>query len=350
MAETAKQYEEHNGGLEEFYARVLNGTADYGNSKPERIRKLQECANIAYIDDFIAYLDRNGVSAVTKASPLYPRLLREIYDPPYVLYARGMRRDQPIEAPFAVIGTRRCTDYGRNVATMMGKALAEHGVTVISGLAYGCDAYAHEGALKAENNDYPTVAVLGQGVLVGKHDSTAATMEKILERGAVVSEFLPNTRATNYTFPMRNRIISGISNGVLVVEAGRKSGTMITVDLALDQGRNVYAVPCRITEPYNYGTNEMLRMCIAEAVYSPDDLLTRLGLNDSKPVRKADPLSSITDPVQRLVYVQLTLGEKSFDTLIEKTRLSVEELSLYLTELELMGLIQQLPGRIYTIA
>ena len=329
---------------------MLSGTADFGRSKQERMAKLKQTASDAYIDDFIAFLEHNGVTPITKFNPLYPALLREIDDPPYVLYARGNQVGSEIVNPIAVIGTRRCSDYGQKVADLMGRTLAENGVTVVSGLAYGCDSFAHEGALKATENPFPTVAVLGQGVLVQKNDSTSATMEKILERGMVVSEFLPRTGASSYTFPMRNRIISGISNGVLVVEAGRKSGTMITVDCALDQGRNVYAVPCRITEPFNCGTNEMLRLGMASPVYSADDLLSQLGLDRKQQHETEDPIAKLTDPVQRLIYVRLTLGEKSFDALLEDTGLSMEDLNMYLTDLEFSGLIKQLPGRIYTIS
>ena len=348
QARTALACEAHNGGTEEFRNRVLEGSAEFGAGTTEaRKRFVRDCASNAYIDDFIAMLEKNEIVAVTKADPLYPPLLSKIFDPPYVLYERGVGAYKRIENPVAVIGTRHCSEYGRKVSLMMGEALAANGCTVISGLAYGCDSFSHEGALLAQNNDYPTAAVLGQGVLIGKHDSTAKTMEKILERGAIISEYLPGTAATRHSFPMRNRIISGISNAVLVVEAGKKSGTMITVDCALDQGRNVFAVPGRITDVLNCGTNEMLRNGMAQPIYGTDDLLSQLGIEPAVKTEKGRV--RITDPDQKRLYSLLTEGDKSFDALLESSGLSLGELSMHLTELEFSGSIKQLPGRVYTI-
>ncbi|MBQ2191702.1 MAG: DNA-processing protein DprA [Clostridia bacterium] len=340
--------EANNGGAEEFRNRVLEGSAEFGSgTSAAKKRFVRECASNTYIDDFIAMLEKNEIVAVTRSDPLYPPLLANIYDPPYVLYMRGAGAYKRIEKPVAVIGTRHCSEYGRKVAEMMGEALAENGCTVISGLAYGCDSFAHEGAMHTQSNDYPTAAVLGQGVMTEKHDSTSKTMERILERGAVISEYLPRTAATRHSFPMRNRIISGISNAVLVVEAGRKSGTMITVDCALEQSRNVFAVPGRITDVLNCGTNEMLRKGMAQPVYSTDDFLCQLGI-EPKTVHKEEKIS-ITDPEQKRIYDLLAEGDKSFDTLLEKTGLTLGELSMHLTDLEFSGLIKQLPGRVYMI-
>ncbi len=349
-ARAARLVTEYNNGPEEFLDSVLKGTAAFPNAVNEsRLKRIRDCASDSYIDQFITILEKDGVSAITIDDPRYPPLLREIDDPPFVLYARGSRIDSKIRNPIAVIGTRRCSDYGKTVASMMGRALADNGVTVVSGLAYGCDSHAHEGALSSENNEFPTVAVLGQGVLVEKTDYTAKTMDKILERGVVLSEFLPRSSPRKAFFPMRNRIISGISNGVLVVEAGKRSGTMITVDHALDQGRNVYAVPCRITEKLNCGTNEMLAAGMAHPVYSVEDMLLQLGITDLTLNKKAgNAASDILNTKQKMLYELITLGEKSFDTLLEKTGLSVEELNLHLTDLEFSGLIKQLPGRIYS--
>lgn len=349
-ARSAKLASELNNGPAEFREAVLKGTAVLPNIGEAHKKKVFESAHDAYLDGFIANLEKAGIAAITLDSPNYPVLLDKIDDPPFVLYAIGKAASRQIVNPIAVIGTRRCSDYGRTVAGMMGRALAENGCTVISGLAPGCDSYAHEGALMAEGNDFPTVAVLGQGVLVRKTDYTAKVMEAILERGMVVSEFLPNTPAQRGSFPMRNRIISGISNGVVVVEAGQKSGTMITVDCALDQGRNVYAVPCRITEVLNFGTNTMLSQGMAQPVYSTDDLLLQLGI-EPKHTKSAPSVSEmILDVKQKSLYETIALGEKSFDDLYESTGLTVEELNMHLTDLEFSGLIKQLPGRVYTVS
>ena len=347
-ARTGKLAAEYNGGINELHSAVLNGNAELGKIGPARRSFIRTSASSAYIDDFIAELEKNSIVAVTISDPAYPVLLREIDDPPFVLYERGAAAGQPIESPFAVVGTRHCSDYGRKVALMMGEALASCGVTVISGLAYGCDSYAHEGALAA-NAPFPTAAILGSGVLIDKKDSTQRTMDSILERGMVISEYLPKSLPVKGSFPMRNRIISGISNGVLVVEAGQKSGTMITVDFALDQGRNVFAVPGRITDTLNSGTNEMLRAGMAQPVYSVEDLLDQLGLSGKAVLKSGSVSDIILDVNQKMIYELLEQGEKSFDELLEKTALDLENLSLHLTDLEFSGLIKQLPGRVYTV-
>lgn len=352
-ARSGMQFVQANGELAEAHARVLDGSADYGSLGMDKKRRIALSANESYIEDFIAGLEMDGICAITKADPSYPPMLLNIPDPPFVLYARGAMAGRPIETPVSVVGTRRCSDYGRTVADMMGLSLAQNGAAVISGLAYGCDSYAHEGALKAENAAFPTAAVLGQGVLVRKSDNTQKTLEKILERGVLLSEYLPRTKATQYSFPMRNRIISGISSALLVVEAGKKSGTMITVSCALEQGRDVYAVPCRITEQLNCGTNDMLKQGWAQPVYGADDLVEMLGLNREKAEAQADPSGGrgalqMLSGDSKMIYETLLLGEKSIDELLEKTGISAQKLNLHLTELEFSGLIKQLPGRVYS--
>ena len=348
-ARTAKYLLERYGSAEELRSAVLSGDTDSLNLSGQRIKRMKDTASESYIDDFIAMLDRNGVKALTLNDPAYPPLLKEIFDPPFVLYARGAAAAKLPPMTAAVVGTRRCSDYGQKVSFMMGQALAAHGVTVVSGLAYGCDSYAHEGALSVETADYPTIAVLGQGVLEDKKDCTRKTMEKILERGMVVSEYLPHSKVFSGSFPMRNRIISGICPATLVAEAGQKSGTMITVDCALEQGRSVFAVPGRITDNLNSGTNLMLQKGYAQPVYSTEDLINQLGL-DFKSQDEEDQLEKITDRCQRKLYLILQKGERSFDSLLESTGLSVEELNMHLTDLEFSGLIKQLPGRFYAIA
>jgi DNA processing protein len=169
-----------------------------------------------------------------------------------------------------------------------------------------------------------------------------------------MSEFLPFTRAATYFFPMRNRIISGMSCGVLVVEAGEKSGTMITANCALEQGRTVYAVPGRITDRMSFGTNELIRKGMAEPVFSAEDLLFHLGINPEcskkSELRGRGSSELKLTGNQKILFDLIELGEKNFDEICELTQLPVEVLNLHLTELEFSGLIKQLPGRIYTLS
>lgn len=341
--------------ISELFEAVKNVDSDILTMiKREQAEKLRLTASDVYIDDFISNLEKNGVSALTPNSEAYPTELKYIADPPFVLYARGKCARLQAETPFAIIGARRCSDYGKKVSAHMGCELAKNGVTIVSGLAYGCDSLAAQGALSAAEQKYPTAAILGQGVCTSKTDGTAEIMEAIIENGCVMSEFLPFTRAATYFFPMRNRIISGMSCGVLVVEAGEKSGTMITANCALEQGRTVYAVPGRITDRMSFGTNELIRKGMAEPVFSAEDLLFHLGI-DPECSKKSELRGRGSSELkltgnQKILFDLIELGEKNFDEICELTQLPVEVLNLHLTELEFSGLIKQLPGRIYTLS
>lgn len=343
-----------NGGISGLYEAVRKRTEIFPNRiSLEKREKLRLLAPMLQIDDFIAGLESNGVRALTLASDGYPELLKHIYDPPLVLYSRGRGNIINMSLPFAIIGSRNCTDYGESMSALFGETLAKNGFTIVSGLAYGCDAMASVGALKAEENQLPTVAVLGQGVCVDKNDSTARIMNRILERGLVLSELLPHSRAFKGSYPMRNRIISGLSQGLLVVEAGVRSGTMITANAAMEQGRMVFALPGRITDRMSQGTNRMIKNGAAQAVYGMDDILDYFGIQDAshgnaEPVKAGeDEISNLSASAKKLYHV-LQKGERSFDALCESTGIAAAELNACLSEMELMGLITQLPGRIYT--
>ena len=172
-------------------------------------------------------MDRRGVTVLLRDSEGYPALLSEIHDPPEALFVRGRLDADPL-LPIAVIGARKSTEYGRGIARTFSRALAEQGATIVSGMASGIDAEAARGALEAGTRQLPTVAVLGSGIDVVYPKENEALYAEISERGAVVSEFWPGTRPSRENFPVRNRIMSGLSRGVVVVEAGERSGTSIT--------------------------------------------------------------------------------------------------------------------------
>ena len=188
--------------------------------KREQAEKLRLTASDVYIDDFISDLEKNGVSALTPNSEAYPTELKYIADPPFVLYARGKCARLQAETPFAIIGARRCSDYGKKVSAHMGCELAKNGVTIVSGLAYGCDSLAAQGALSAAEQKYPTAAILGQGVCTAKTDGTAEIMEAIIENGCVMSEFLPFTRAAGVPpSTLKNIIHDGSKNpGIVTIK------------------------------------------------------------------------------------------------------------------------------------
>lgn len=195
-----------------------------------------------------------------------------------MLYARGKCARLQAETPFAIIGARRCSDYGKKCPLIWAVSWQKrryHSFRACLRLRQSCGA----GSVECRRTKISDGGDTRTGRLHGKTDGTAEIMEAIIENGCVMSEFLPFTRAATYFFPMRNRIISGMSCGVLVVEAGEKSGTMITANCALEQGRTVYAVPGRITDRMSFGTNELIRKGMAEPVFSAEDLLFHLGID-----------------------------------------------------------------------
>lgn len=348
---SANKLIELNGGIINLYNAVLDGTAilPEGRGKKENFALR---SSMSRIDAFIEGMEEHSVRAITRVSKGYPKSLNEIYDPPLVLYERGNKCLRDVSFPFAIIGARHCTEYGERMSTVFGRTLADYNMTIVSGLAYGCDSMAAQGALKSENSDIPTVAVLGQGVLVDKHDSTARIMEEIIDRGVVISEMLPNSAPSKISFPMRNRIISGISKGLLVVEAGEKSGTMITANAAMEQGRIIFSIPGRINDRMSFGTNSLIKCGAARMVYEPAEILDYYGLISPKDVvresgNKVHEMAKSLDGDSKILYDLLFKGEKSFDALCELSKLSPDKLNLYLTELEFSGLIKQLPGRVY---
>jgi len=276
------------------------------------------------------------------AGELYPAMLAAAPDAPAILFYRGSLEILMSIPAIAVIGSRRCTQYGRRVAASLSRDMAAAGVAIVSGLARGIDSEAHRGALQAEGT---TVAVMGHGLDICYPPEHAGLAAEIEQKGVLLSEYPPGTPPAKFRFPERNRIISGLSRGVVVVEAGRESGTMITVGTALDQGREVFAVPGEITRALSMGTNMLLRDG-AGAVITADDVLNPLGIKrpdrvDGEPTRIPGG-----ETASRIVEL-LSEGEKHFDRLIRECGVDGGELRRELLRLEIAGLIEKRPGGIY---
>ncbi|MDQ6654582.1 MAG: DNA-processing protein DprA [Verrucomicrobiota bacterium] len=285
-----------------------------------------------------------GAQVITGDSPLYPKQLREIHAPPIVLYVWGEITDRDKHA-VGVIGSRRTTHYGTECAKKLSYQLAYSGLTVVSGLARGIDTAAHQGALAAKGR---TIAVIGSGLSKLYPPENAALAEKIASgNGAVISEFSMEVEPDRQTFPMRNRIISGWSHGILVVEAGLNSGALITASQALEQGRAVYAVPGHINAPSAHGSNRLIQQG-AKLVMEAGDILDDLEilLPDTKPAPEAAmrPLPALTDD-ERRVYDAIETSETSIDDIATKSDLPSGSVSSTLLRLELKRLVKQLPGK-----
>lgn len=313
----------------------------------DRRERMCQNANEKHIDKIIRRLDELNIEVATLNSPNYPTLLKNIYDPPYILFYRGTLYAD-LKLPIAVIGAREPSDYGRRVTFQIANELANAGACVVSGMAYGLDRVAAEGALASEENNYPTIAVLGTGVDVVYPSTSREVYDAIIRRGAVVSEFMPGTKPKPANFPMRNRIISGLSRGVIVVEAREKSGTAITVDCALNQGRDVFAVPGRVYDELSRGTNNMIREGIAKITLSVEDVLEEYHITSRTDAAKNACINEL--PYDQVIIARLlTTGEKSFDELAELSKLDSSKLNSTLTEMEFSGIIKQSAGRLYSL-
>jgi len=309
-----------------------------GKPQAEEVVKRRAALDIGLESDKLKQADINFVTVVDDD---YPALLREIFDPPAALFYRG--KLVPEEIAVAVVGTRRCSSYGRGVAENLGRELGEAGVTVVSGLARGVDTAAHRGALAGGGR---TVAVLGTGLDVCYPRENIRLMEEIAVRGALVTEFPPGMPCQPWHFPVRNRIIAGLSRAVVVVEARERSGALITAEMALDQGREVMAVPGNITSLLSRGPNHLLKQG-ARPVTSLADVLEGIGLDalftDENRGRIA--LSPIeTELVQMLSTEPLTQ-----EAVIQRTRIPARDVLAGLVYLELKGLVRSLPGGLYAV-
>lgn len=336
---------------EEMYERNRKGDSEFVQQVPEKIRRrLSEAAQPGFTEELFEKMDRIGCDVVVKGKEGYPLLLNEIDIAPNLLFVRGSLPENPV-LPIAVIGSRKNTAYGRQVAETFSFGLCEQGALIVSGMAYGIDSAAAAGALESQRPGCKTIAVLGTGIDVIYPAENRSLYERIISEGAVVTEFWLGTNAKKENFPIRNRIMSGLSKGVLVVEAGEHSGTRHTVDYAHDQGREVFAVPGRITDLMSVGTNRMIRMGEAKPAFCIEDILEEFpGCRETAESPRNEKLSlSVFDAEQQRIIMELSRGELDADSLQEQTGMPVSMLNAKLTMLVFSGILRQIPGRVFSL-
>lgn len=287
-------------------------------------------------------LRESGIEFITIHDKRYPERLRRIYDPPAALFVKGRLPDDLLPTA-ALIGARSCTYYGRCEAEHIGKVLAENGIQVISGLAYGIDGAGHKGVLDADGAAY---AVLGSGIDNCYPRENWGLYSAIPKRGGVISEYGPGTRAETWHFPVRNRIISGLSDAVVVVEARKRSGSLITVGLALEQGKEVFAVPGRVTDPLSMGCNELIRAG-AGILLSPEDVLEFYGIKSGKKLKNEKKKEIGLAKEEKKVYSCLDSHPKHVDSIAFSCGLPVNECMAVLLGLELEGFAVQTTNQYY---
>ncbi|MFW5973386.1 MAG: DNA-processing protein DprA [Bacteroidota bacterium] len=282
-----------------------------------------------------------GAALVVAGSEEFPRLLAETYDPPAFLWVRG--DVSALHRPsVAVIGTRRPSDYGRRVAFEIAEALARSGITVVSGFAYGIDRRAHEGALAAGGR---TAAVLGSGIDVIYPGSHVQLAESVVGSGCLVSEFPFGTKPDAPNFPRRNRIVSGLTLGTIVVEAHETGGALITARLAIEQNREVFAVPSPVHARTGSGTNRLIRDGHARLIETAEDVLLDLGLTDHAGSQSEQPPPPQLSGLEEVLFDALTTEPVHIDSLGARTDLDSSTALVYLLNLEFKGLVRQMAGK-----
>ena len=283
-------------------------------------------------------LQKKGIHWVNFTEKDYPSLLKTIPDPPWLLYFRGDLSCCE-EICVGIVGSRKISPYGRWAAHQLAEAAASHGAVVVSGMALGADTAAHKGALAGGGK---TIAVLGCGVDICYPASNRQLMDEILENGAVISEFPPGTPGLPHHFPVRNRIVSGLSQLLVVAEAGLSSGSLITAELAAVQGRDVCAVPGNINLPASIGTNKLIRDG-AIPILSPMDLVDLLGLEKGS----AGTAVTLSEEERTLWKLLKENGEMTLDQLSRQTGRNIGQIQAFVTILEMKGVLHSAMGKIF---
>lgn len=311
--------------------------------KPEEYTNIKENNNLVQIDRSIAEYEKLDIIALTIKSEGYPELLRETDAPPVILYCKGNIDLLKTEC-LAVVGTRRATNYGKSMCKKIVNDIASQGITIVSGLADGIDTVAHKSTLEVGGK---TIAVLGAGLLNIYPSTNEGLYNDIIKNGGlIVSEYKPSEPVVTYHFPVRNRIIAGLSKATFVVEAGEKSGSMHTKNYALDYGREVFALPARVNDIYSVGCNKLIKCGQARMLLGSDDIIEFYGAN--RPQEEKVKVFSLSFDEQK-VYDALELNELGLDELKSNTGIEPKVLLTTLMRLEIRGIIKKLPGNIYTI-
>lgn len=308
---------------------------EHASDRLSRSRRFDAFVSSFDASEYRRALDGAGIRWVGRSDPAFPARLRAIHDPPPGLFVRGSAPLELLDRPsVALVGARACSDYGGHVARAFAETIAAAGVVVISGLARGVDGWAHRGALDAGGL---TVAVLGCGIDRDYPRAHAALAARICERGLVVSEYPPGVAPAPWRFPARNRIVAGLALATVVVEARARSGALITADLALEEGREVLAVPGEITSTLSEGTNALLRIGATPAT-SAADVLGAIGVELEEP--DPPPLS----PGAQAALAALDGGATTADEVTRRSGLDPAAAAAALVELELVGVVRETAG------
>ena len=335
-----KMLQSHFGNLQEAWKAPVNDLVSAGLSV-KLAEKVAQVRLTLDLEGVISRIGKLGITILTLDDETYPARLREIDQPPPVLYIRGTLSPDDSWS-VAMVGTRRISSYGRQVTDEIASYLAANGVTIVSGLARGVDGVAHLSCLRAGGR---TIAILGSGVDRIYPPENAQLAEKIIASGAILSDYPPGTPPDATNFPPRNRIISGMSIATIIVEAGETSGALITGQFAVDQGREVFAVPGNIYAPQSKGTNRLISQGAHPLLSARDliDILDLTRITEQKTARKVVP----ADETEAKLLKVLSLEPLHLDDIRNQTDLPIERVSATLVMMELKGLVRQVGGNNY---
>ena len=333
----------HFNDLETFFSEKRLNLAKIPGIPADFVSMKQRLNALIEADKVMQELDRIGGKTVFFTEKNYPRRLKQCPDAPLLLYYKGNINWNPVKL-ISVVGTRHATDYGKMLTHELIEGLAAHQVTVVSGMAYGIDVYAHQEALK---NNLPTWGVLGHGLNKMYPSEHRKIAERMIESGGIISEFIPSQKPEPGHFPMRNRIVAGLSDATIVVESGEKGGSLITARLASDYNRDVFAYPGDISRPYSKGCLSLIHKNQAVLIRNSADLIHEMNWQVSeKPIAAQRSLfANLNLREEKIISVLKTKTELTLDTIGYLSSLSVSEVSSDLLSLEFKGLVRSLPGR-----
>lgn len=304
------------------------------------IIEAEEIERAKNIDNYIKiseYLIKEKIKFILYNEGEYPEQLKNIYSPPAGIYVKGNLPD--FRSSIAVVGARKASDYGKTAAYKLSYELAGHGITIISGMARGIDSCSHRGTMDGNGI---TAAVMGSGFKNIYPKENTSLAEEIVKKGCIITEYLPDTLPLPHNFPARNRIISGLSRAVLVIEAGEKSGSLITVSCALEQGKDVFAVPGNIFSSVSFGTNKLIQDG-AKPITNVQDILEEFNINYK------EKNFEYLDKYENIILKLLRLGGLKIEEILENSNLSSNEVLTVLSKLECKGLIKRVYGNYYML-
>ncbi|MDE5654548.1 MAG: DNA-processing protein DprA [Clostridia bacterium] len=327
-------------------ALIMLSTVEWYSARKKRFESVDRPSELyndySVADNMIAKMEKEGIKVITIVDEDYPDSLKDIYDPPYTLYYKGDKSLFYSKDLLAVVGARRVSTYGKNVMQNFAPVFVKSGLKIISGLARGVDSIGHR--ISLENNS-PTVAVVANGLDMCYPSENLDMQMQIAKTGLVISEYPMGTKPLQYHFPERNRIISALSQAVFIPEAGDKSGSLITADYAIEQGRELFVVPGNIFSPTSAGCNKKIKELQGVITLSPEDVISALGKTSEKDVQEVVQLDFTAQAIVDLLKDEAL----HFDEILLKSGLSVGELSSVLSQLEILGIIRKMQGNYFEI-